>query len=393
MIRGSRIALAAAVVFLTACSAASRRDQADARPGEGAVGPVSRADADAAPAAGAGSNAGAASGRPEAYDELTPGPPVTTPILDLYEPIGFYEVRPLHTSRADYSGLTVKGADSSGVTLWLVNDKATRVEDAVYALDLAFPAAMDSTPVPVTPVPVTPRRLPVLNPRFLPTGEDIEDLGRVEADGDRPAVVFAAGERGPSDAPVSWTYLMLERGDSLELIRSAQGSPAGETVNNDGFEGAAVRRLADGRIETFACKERPAPTYILRDRFAWDGTDYVHAAGPDSLTLTAVGSQSAACVAGSGGQLWIVDRAERRIAVVDIASGDPAADGGRLDGRVRRWIRYAAVDQMLEGRGDDTPASLYGAVEAVSEDALGRIYLMTDNNESGNSRLMVFRRR
>ena len=192
---------------------------------------------------------------PSAFPRDSAGVPFV-PILSRYEVLAEFDVLPVGSDRADYSGITVVGADSSRVTLWRADDKALKLEDALYALRLDLPEGPRTQITSLEPV-----RIKVENKRGIPTGDDIEDIGWLPPTATAPGLLAATGERGPGDAPVSWFYLLVPEGQGLRLSGSGIASPPGESVENDGMEGLALRRAAGDRVELYLFKERPGPGY------------------------------------------------------------------------------------------------------------------------------------
>ena len=71
------------------------------------------------------------------------------------------------------------------------------------------------------------------------------------------------------------------------------------------------------------------------------------------------------------------------------AGARPAPTAPAVALRARLWLDYTAVDSLLEGRSGETPPSLFGTCEGITEDSQGRLYLLSDNNEANTSRLVV----
>lgn len=305
------------------------------------------------------------------------------PILSRYEVLAVYDVHPLGSDRVDYSGITVVGADSSRVTLWLADDKALRLEDALYTLKLDLPKRRQS---PITSV--EPARIKVTNEHGIPTGDDIEDIGWLPPTATAPGLLAACGERGPGNAPVSWFYLLVPEGQGLRLSRSEIASPPGETVENDGMEGAALRRAAGDRVELYLFKERPAPTYARL--FVLEPEALGYRVVPDSsgtlFSMPAFRTQSGAAFRPGGKTVSVIDRQRRLIGMVQ-----PFLDHPGLESKPREWINYAAIDSLLDGRDSGTFPSLFGVLEGIAEDTFGRLYLLADNNGFCHSRLVVLR--
>ncbi len=305
------------------------------------------------------------------------------PILSRYEVLAVYDILPVGSVRADYSGITVVGADSSRVTLWLADDKALRLEDAIYALRLDLP---NGPRAQVTSL--EPARIKVENEHGIPTGDDIEDIGWLPPTATAPGLLAASGERGPGDAPVSWFYLLVPEGQGLRVSRSGNASPPGESVENDGMEGVALRRAAGDRVELYLFKERPGPGYarlflLEPDRF---GYRLVPGSSGAILSTPAFQTQSGAAFRPGGNTVSVIDRQRRLIGMVQ-----PFHDRPGLESKPREWINYAAIDSLLEGRDSGTSPSLFGVLEGIAEDTFGRLYLLADNNEVRHSRLVVLR--
>ena len=333
-----------------------------------------------------GSSAGAARSGGEPPSSAVPwdsaGVPLV-PILSRYEVLAVYDVHPLGSDRVDYSGITVVGADSSRVTLWLVDDKALRLEDAIYALRLDLPkgpwAQISS---------VEPARIKVNNEHGIPTGDDIEDIGWLPPTATAPGLLAACGERGPGDAPVSWFYLLVPEGQGLRLWRSGIASPPGELVENDGMEGVALRRVAGDRIELYLFKERPAPVYARF--FVLEPEAFGYRLVQDSsvalFSMPAFQTQSGAAFRPGGKTVTVIDRQRRLIGMVQ-----PFLDRPGLESKPREWIDYAAIDSLLEGPDSGMSPSRFGVLEGIAEDTFGRLYLLADNNGARHSRLVVLR--
>jgi hypothetical protein len=363
--RSVRPALALSLLFVLACSGTAQNG----------------------PAAGSRDSRSAsapAKASPDAVARDTAGVPIV-PILSRYEVLAVYEVPPVAGPRADYSGVTVAEADSNGVTLWLVDDKAAKVEEAVYQVRLDLSGRPRTDVITLQPV-----RVPVRNPNGIPTGDDIEDLGWLPGDGRAPGLLAVVGERGPGDAPVSWFYLLAPDGAGFRLVRSGVASPPGESVGNDGMEGVALRRGSGGLVELYLFKERPAPVYARLFLLASESVGYTLAPGrADTLfRMPAFSTQAGASFDPSGDAVTIIDRQRRMLGIES-----PLAGRVGLEPRPREWINYTAVDSLLEGRDEDTPPSLFGVVEGIAEDRVGRLYLLSDNNEVRHSRLLVLRSR
>jgi hypothetical protein len=332
-----------------------------------------------------------ASGVPADTAVAAPSAPAAIPVVSIlsrFDVLAVYEIRPVHADRADYSGITVRSEDSTGVVIWLADDKAVKLEDAIYRLRLDLPAERGDGATPLTP-----ERIRVRNEAGVPTGDDIEDLAWIPAAGGAPGLLAAVGERGARDQPVSWYYLLTEADSDLRLDRVGVASPPGETVGNDGMEGVAVRRSGDapGAVEMYMFKERPRPVYTALVRLARDSTGYTAEPGagaPHQLVQDDLSTQSGAAFSTSGRDLYVIDRQRRMVAVVSVAASGPG-----LEPRPREWIEYSEIDSLLEGNESDTPPSLFGVAEGIAEDAAGRLYLLADNNEVRNSRLVVLERR
>ncbi|HEY6554991.1 MAG TPA: hypothetical protein VI669_16670 [Vicinamibacteria bacterium] len=308
-------------------------------------------------------------------------PPV--PILSPYEVLAVYDLLPVGSDRVDYSGITVVDADSSSVTLWLADDKALRLEDAIYALRLDLP---NGPRAQVTSL--EPARIKVENEQGIPTGDDIEDIGWLAPTATAPGLLAACGERGPGDAPVSWFYLLVPEGQGLRLWRSGNASPPGEVVENDGVEGLALRRTAGDRVELYLFKERPAPSYARRFVLEHDGLGYRLVADSSGTLFStpAFQTQSGAVFRPGGKTVRVIDRQRRLIGMVR-----PFLDRPGLDSIPQEWLNYGSIDSLLEGRDSGASPTPYGAVEGIAEDTFGRLYLLADNNEVRHSRLVVLK--
>lgn len=306
------------------------------------------------------------------------------PILSRYEVLAVYDILPVGSDRADYSGITVRDADSSRVTLWLADDKALRLEDAIYALRLDLPKGRRDQVTSLEPA-----RIKVENEQGIPTGDDIEDMGWLPPTATAPGLLAASGERGPGNEPVSWFYLLVPEGQGLRLSGSGNASPPGESVANDGMEGLALRRAAGDRVELYLFKERTGPSYARLFVLEPDGSGYRLVPGPaDALFPTpAFQTQSGAAFRPGGKTVSVIDRQRRLIGMVQ-----PCLDRPGLESQPREWINYAAIDSLLEGRNSGTFPSLFGVLEGIAEDTFGRLYLLADNNGVCHSRLVVLRR-
>lgn len=331
-------------------------------------------------------------GSAASFDTLAGAPIV--PILRDYRVLSHYRISPAQAfgERADYSGITIR-SDRRDVQIWICEDKATAVGRAIFFTFIQVPRA----PVPGLQE-LRPAPMPTLNPEGLRSGEDIEDLMWVPSDDPRiPAALVAVGEQGPDGAPESWRYRFDMLRDGLAL-REAGPAPAPplEVTNNDGLEGVAARRLDDGRIEIYTCKERGGDLYVALDTLAADADPILmpgdwkpvtRRSVPRLLSIPEMSSQSGAtCRSRPGPEILVIDRLKRRIAVIPLPPPHgPSAP--RLDPRL--WYDFTAVDSLLEGRTGDTPASLFGTCEGIAEDAKGRLYLLSDNNEANSSRLVI----
>lgn len=332
---------------------------------------------------------------PAAAESLEGAPVV--PLLRDYRVLAHYRIAPAQSfgDRADFSGITIR-ADRKDVQIWMCEDKA----QAASAIFFTF------IQVPRQPVvelrELRPTPMPILNPGRLRAGEDIEDLAWVPSGDARvPAALVMVGEQGPNGESHSWRYRfdMLRDGLALRETGAAPAPPL-ETTNNDGLEGVAARRLADSRLEVYTFKERSGRIYTVLDTLAANADPVLMPAGwtppsprttPRFLEIPGMSTQSGATFrSGPVPELFVIDRLRRRLAVVPVPSlsGPPAT---RLAARL--WYDFAAVDSLLEGRSGDTPGSLFGACEGVAEDSAGRLYLLSDNNEANNSRLVLLERR
>jgi hypothetical protein len=306
------------------------------------------------------------------------------PILSRYEVHQTFELESPSGGRADYSGVTVAAEDTAAVTLWLADDKPTRAEQAIF--EIHFPVSGN----PRSDITkLVPAAVPIRNEHGVPTGDDIEDLAWLPPEGNLPGLLALVGERGPGDAPQSWMYLMIRDREGFLLSRSGRASPPGESVGNDGMEGLALRRRDRGVTELYLFKERPAPVYARIFRLTADSLGYTVGNEPDTLhAMSTFQTQAGAAFTRSGDRLYVIDRQQRRIAVIW-----PLAQGTGLESRPRQWLDYTAIDSLLEGRDAETPPSLFGVAEGIAEDSKGRLYLLADNNEVRNSRLVVLRRK
>jgi hypothetical protein len=277
----------------------------------------------------------------------------------------------------------VVDADSSKATLWLADDKARRLEDAIYGLRLELPKGPRALVTSLEPA-----RIKVENEHGIPTGDDIEDIGWLPPTATAPGLVAASGERGPGDAPASWFYLLVPEGQGLRLSYSGNASPPGESVDNDGIEGVALRRVAGDRVELYLFKERPAPSYARLFVLEPHGSGYrpVPESSGALFSTPAFQTQSGAAFRPGGKTVSVIDRQRRLIGMVQ-----PFLDRPGLESKPREWINYAAIDSLLEGRASGTPPSRFGVLEGIAEDTFGRLYLVADNNEVRHSRLVILR--
>lgn len=338
--------------------------------------------------------------RPARADSLA-GAPIES-ILKDYRVLARYELLPSNpeATRADYSGITVRNERPS-LNLWLVDDKARTMATALSTLYLKLPGRPDTLIQTVRPSP-----LGVNDTRGVPLGDDIEDLAWVYGvDGRVWSSLVAVGEQGPNGAPHSWIYRFDLTREGL-VLKSAGPAPAppGEEVGNDGLEGVAARRMPDGRIEVLALKERGARTYTMIDTLDSNADRIImpEAAPPRRpdqhrprfTDIEGMSVQSGAAMRPGAREMFAIDRMKRRIAIVPLPSVGPAGVAGasaaaRGPLRARLWLDYTAVDSLLEGRAGETPPSLFGTCEGITEDSQGRLYLLSDNNEANTSRLVV----
>jgi len=307
--------------------------------------------------------------------------------------------------RTDFSGIVLPAGPSCvdsvqrgrPLEFWLADDKANRIESMIVR---ARPSG-DGTPRDLILSPVA-----ITNPLRLPCGDDMEDLARLTGACNRPVWVVGVSEAGPGGEPVSWVHLFEERDGRLTLRWTGRGSPPGESVGNNGFEGVAMMRLGRDTLVVLAFKERPDPTYV-RSFFFWEqhGTAgpivAAPAVGSDSVSLTPlepVGmdridglvTQSGACF-GPSGDLYVLDRLERRIAVVDRKGLEAALrDSSENRMAVREWLDFDAIEATLENKRDpDSPLSPFGTAEGIAFGPDGHFYLLADNNDAGPSTVVT----
>lgn len=341
---------------------------------------------------------------PSARADSLAGAPIES-ILKDYRVLAWFELLPANpaATRADYSGITVRNERPS-LNLWLVDDKAKTMATALSTLYLRLPGRPDTLIHAVRPMP-----LEVDDTRGLPLGDDIEDLAWVYGgDGRVWSSLVAVGEQGPDGAPHSWIYRFDLTREGF-VLRSAGPAPAppGEEVGNDGLEGVAARRLPDGRIEVLALKERGARTYTVIDTLDANADRIImpEAAPPRRpdehrprfTDIEGMSVQSGAAMRPGAREMFAIDRMKRRIAIVPLPAIAPTDAGGArarvaapaVPLRARLWLDYTAVDSLLEGRSGETPPSLFGTCEGITEDSQGRLYLLSDNNEANTSRLVV----
>lgn len=356
------------------------------------------------------SGAGSAPDRPAAPPADTLAGAPIEPILARYRVLATFEVLPADpgATRADYSGLTVRNERPS-LNLWLVDDKPASMAKALSTLYLKLPGRPDTLLRQLRPT-----LLPPDSTSGLAMGDDIEDLAWVYGgDGRVWSSLVAVGERGPEGAPHSWIYRFdLTRLGFFLVSANAAPAPPGEEVGNDGLEGVAARRLPDARIEVLALKERGERTYVMIDTLDSDADRVImpEAAPPRRLDqhhprfteIAGMSVQAGAAMRPGAREMYAIDRMKRRIAIVPlppIAPLDATPPGkarrpapspyGPGPLRPRLWLDYAAVDSLLEGRTGETPPSLFGTCEGITEDSQGRLYLLSDNNEANTSRLVV----
>ncbi|HEX7880016.1 MAG TPA: hypothetical protein VF720_11435 [Candidatus Eisenbacteria bacterium] len=307
--------------------------------------------------------------------------------------------------RTDFSGIVVPTGPACVDSVqrgrhfefWLADDKSNRIESMIIR---ARPAGEGS------PRTLLLSPMAILNPRRLPFGDDMEDLARLTGPCNRPVWVAGASEAGPDGESVSWLHLFEERDGRLTLRWTGRGSPPGETVGNNGFEGVAMMRLGADTLVVLAFKERPDPTYVRSFLFTEkQGTAgpivAAPAAGTDSVSLTPIEpirmdridgllTQAGACF-GPSGDLYVLDRLARRIAVVD-RKGIEAAVRDSSENRVsvREWLDFDAIESTLENKRDpDSPLSPFGTAEGIAFGPDGTLYLLADNNDAGPSTVVT----
>jgi len=336
----------------------------------------------------------------------SPGPVDSTVVpIEMRFAVGPLAVGP-SSPRTDLSGIVIPagpaGRDSVqggwAREFWLVDDKANRLE-AMIVHGRIVPRDGGSALMAIRPLAID-------NPSHLPIGDDMEDLARLATTDAEPIYVAASGETGPAGQGVSWLYLFEQRDARLTLRWSGVGSPAGESVGNNGFEGVALIRLGADTLALLGFKERPDPTYVRSFLFrevsgVCGPLAFAPAAGSDSVTLVPIQrigmdriegmkSQAGACI-GSTGDLYVLDRTRRRIAIVDRFQLE-AAIRDTADNLipVREWLDYASLEALLENKTDPgAPLSLFGTVEGIAFGPDGHLYLVADNNETGPSTVLT----
>lgn len=294
--------------------------------------------------------------------------------------------------RWDLSGLAVAGQHgrdaSYQIRLWLLNDKGDDLGRSLAEVRIPLQmAGSDTTPRPLP----TLRPVIVRNPGHLPVGEDLEDLAILPADPRHTGLVAIVGEVGPREREVSWLYLLRPARDGLTLVHSIEASPPGEAVGNDGLEGVALTRLGGDTVAVLGFKERPAPTYV-RSWLFLDGADgSLTPIGPPRMDRIAGLATQAGATFDEEGRLWVIDRYADQLAVVDRGPLRAAlADSADNEIPVTRRVDYRPLERMLEDRvGIDAPLSPFGTAEGIAFDAVGHLFLLSDNNEAGGSVLLV----
>jgi len=308
--------------------------------------------------------------------------------------------------RTDLSGIVIPidPADTARVPggrvdeFWLADDKANRLEFMIVRGRVLVQSG--ASPMLVV-LPIT-----ISNPSHLPVGDDMEDLAWLATTGASPSFVAASGETGPGGQGVSWVYLFELRDDGLTLRWSSLGSPPNESVGNNGFEGVALIRLGADTLALLGFKERPDPTYVrsflFREISGVRGpVTFAPAAGTDSVTLVplervgmdrieGMATQAGACI-GPDGDLYVLDRSRRLIAIVDRARLEAAIrDPAENLIPVRERLDYSSLEAMIENKSDQgAPLSPFGTAEGLTFDLDGRLYLLADNNEAGPSTLLT----
>jgi hypothetical protein len=307
--------------------------------------------------------------------------------------------------RTDFSGIVVPAGPACvdsvqrgrPLEFWLADDKSNRLETMIVRARLSGEGSVRT--LVLSPVAT-------LNPLRLPCGDDLEDLARLPSRCDRPIWVVGSLEAGPGGDGVSWLHLFEERDGRLTLRWTGRGSPAGESVGNNGFEGVALTRLGADTLVILGFKERPEPAYV-RSFFFVEQPGMAGpivaaaAAGPDSVSLRpldrtgmdfvdGIVTQAGACF-GPEGDLYVLDRLSRRIAVIGrgtlVAALRDSSDN-RMP--VREWLDFDALETTLENKRDpEAPLSPFGTAEGLTFGPDGRLYLLADNNDAGPSTLLT----
>jgi hypothetical protein len=391
---GVALGLVALALFLLDDPATGNGDSASSGPatGEG----VAEANGVTAANDVAAANGGAA---PEAGSDVAP----VVPIAERFDVTGAWTFH--DDLRRDYSGvLYVALADSGRAPrLWLVDDKPDEAESLVVEVRWTAADAEAATTSGRTgrlhPGPVR------VDNRFgRPLGDDVEDLDALPADGDRPMLLALVGERGPRLQPASWLALALvdTAGEGrISIIETRDASPPGETVGNDGLEGVALLALGGDTVAVMTFKERTPPIYVRSYLYRWRNDDSASAVtrpldpiGEPLLDHVPGVATQASATFGPDGDLYVLDRYARRIAVVPrarvvAALRDPADDAMAP----REWLDFTSLVPALEGRSGapdvDAPLSIFGTAEGLAFGADGTLYLLSDNNESGPSVLLT----
>jgi hypothetical protein len=332
----------------------------------------------------AAAGGGGLAGEPAAAGAAAKGDAPVVPIGERYTVVA---TRALDApTRRDFSGVLPVG----GGRLWLVDDKPR-------SLDSMLVVVGDSADAPLRP-------LRIHNPLGRPVGDDVEDLAALPLSGAPPRLLALVGERGPREAPVSWLALGLvdtAAGGSVSLVETREASPPGETIGNDGLEGVALLSIGADTVAVMTFKERTPPIYVRSYLYRWSPGDTaprverpLEPIGEPLLDHVPGVATQAAATFGPGGDLYVLDRYARRMAVVPhatvLAALQDPADNALTP---REWIDFSALEPRLEGKigapGTEAPLSIFGTAEGVAFGADGTLYLLSDNNESGPSVLVT----
>lgn len=359
-----------------------------------------------------------------------------TPVVPLGHRYTLASTLTLHeATRRDYSGiLPLPTAPGTPMRLWLVDDKPDDVDSTLVEVVVRAEAPGGGAKAPTAGAARwagPARSVHVENRAAHPLGDDVEDLALLPASGTRPPILVLVGERGPRQRPVSWLALGVvdTAGAGLvTLLEAREASPPGESVGNDGLEGVALLPLGGDTLAVLTFKERTPPIYVRSYLYRWrapgagargdtsagapasPSVEGVAAVSVDAGAAAARGtfeplgeplldhvpgvSTQAAATFGPDGDLYVLDRLARRIAVVPrltvlAALRSPADDALEP----REWLDFTEFVPALEGKSgapaSAAPLSIFGTAEGLGFGPDGTLYLLSDNNESGPSVLLI----